>query len=1244
MVVACVPAMTLPASAATLAFTTDGTFSTSWRYYGHLDTVNGTASTSLNSGQGIVGYRTKSTGQIAWTTVSNTLNTKDNHTIALNGWALVNGGQGQDRFLWSINNSTWYKCEYYSWTFKDAGTDITTSNQIVNIAQLSSISAANGRFGDLTINLSDYAGQTISVTFAIAPKSSDVTLPIAVFQNVKVNAHTPSEWQKDSGGHWKYCTLCNATTTAKTSHSGTAATCTTEQKCSTCGYKMADKNSSNHTGSVVNGGTSGVHTKYNCCGATVSTTHSYTSKVTTAATCTTKGTTTYTCGCGYSYTSQNVAINASNHSGSVVNGGTSGVHTKYNCCGATVSTTHSYTSKVTTAATCTTNGVRTYTCGCGYSYTETIAATGHTAGAAATCTTAQTCTVCGTQLAPAKGHTAGAAATCTTAQTCTVCGTTIVAATGHSYTNYKSNNDATCTEDGTKTATCDNGCGTKSTVTDVGSAKGHTPGAEATCTSPQTCTVCGTQLAPTTGHSWSGWSTITPPTCSTPGEQSRECSVCHTKETQEIAALAHDEISHAGKTPTCAEPGWAAYVTCSRCDYTTYRELPATGAHAYAFVQTVKATCTQKGYDLYKCTACNSSSFQNIAIEYGHNYDGAKFTTIKPATCTKTGIQVQYCTRGCGVYSNQQTIPMTDHTADVAASCIAPQTCINCGTHIADQTEHTPGDAATCTTSQTCTKCGTILAFATGVHTEVVLAGRAPTCNETGLTDGIYCSVCDLVLISNTVIPATGRHNPGAEATCTTAQICVECELVISPATGHRRIEITQAYIAPTCTTEGRTAEIACIDCKNGEGSPTYYVSQSEVIPALNHDWKDATCLAPKTCKACGATEGEVADHDSNVELPAVEATCIETGLTVGAACSVCGAVTDPQEVTPKANHTSSNTPAPYCIICDIDLPAGCTHDYSGDCDADCDLCGEIRDNVSEHIIIVIVEFMQPTCTRAGRSEGTGCQKCGCVMIASVTIAKLGHDYVEITVNATCTEAGYTLHRCMNKLLDNNGDEINCPSSYKTDYTSALDHKIDEESAYECLEIAATCVSDGYEMFVCSLCSFSYKDILPATGSHNYTPEKATTIAATCTAQGYTIHACANENCGSYYIDSVVSPSGTHAFVIVETVAASCTERGHTLHRCSGCGLEQITNVTVVAHSYTENVVAAGTNTYGYTEYTCTGCNKSYKTSFEAPTNYTYSVTDTHPLGGEYIIPDNLTFYVCDQENEMWYVVLKATS
>ena len=34
------------------------------------------------------------------------------------------------------------------------------------------------------------------------------------------------------------------------------------------------------------------------------------------------------------------------------------------------------------------------------------------------------------------------------------------------------------------------------------------------------------------------------------------------------------------KAPTCTEIGWDAYDTCSRCDYTTYVEIPALG-HSY---------------------------------------------------------------------------------------------------------------------------------------------------------------------------------------------------------------------------------------------------------------------------------------------------------------------------------------------------------------------------------------------------------------------------------------------------------------------------------------------------------------------------------------------------------------------------------------------------------------------------------------------------------------------------------------
>ena len=59
-------------------------------------------------------------------------------------------------------------------------------------------------------------------------------------------------------------------------------------------------------------------------------------------------------------------------------------------------------------------------------------------------------------------------------------------ALGHKFNKYTSNNDATCEQDGTKTATCANGCGKKETVTDEGTALGHkfnkyTANNDATC-------------------------------------------------------------------------------------------------------------------------------------------------------------------------------------------------------------------------------------------------------------------------------------------------------------------------------------------------------------------------------------------------------------------------------------------------------------------------------------------------------------------------------------------------------------------------------------------------------------------------------------------------------------------------------------------------------------------------------------------------------------------------------------------
>ena len=215
---------------------------------------------------------------------------------------------------------------------------------------------------------------------------------------------------------------------------------------------------------------------------------------------------------GYTYTVDGVEITfAVNNLKTITLVNTSGSTTRVSGVKiAYVSHKHSYAA-VVTAPTCTEGGYTTYTCACGDTYTgDEVAALGHTAGAEATCTTAQTCTVCGTELVAALGHSHSATVTA-----------------------------PTCTEAGYTTYTC--ACGDTYTADEV-AALGHTAGEEATCTTAQTCTVCGEEL---------------------------------------VAALGHDMVAHTETLPTCTEAGVEAGEECSRCGHKTgFGEIPALG-HDY---------------------------------------------------------------------------------------------------------------------------------------------------------------------------------------------------------------------------------------------------------------------------------------------------------------------------------------------------------------------------------------------------------------------------------------------------------------------------------------------------------------------------------------------------------------------------------------------------------------------------------------------------------------------------------------
>lgn len=124
-------------------------------------------------------------------------------------------------------------------------------------------------------------------------------------------------------------------------------------------------------------------------------------------------------------------------------------------------------------------------------------------------------------------------------------------------------------------------------------------------------------------HKESNWIISEPATCVDSGKEIIECEVCHTiTNEREIEALGHDIINHEALQATCENIGHYAYQTCSRCDYTTYEEIPALG-HDYHIV-IINPTKQQDGYTIHRCNRCSES--------YTDNY-----TTVK-SNCKKSSI------------------------------------------------------------------------------------------------------------------------------------------------------------------------------------------------------------------------------------------------------------------------------------------------------------------------------------------------------------------------------------------------------------------------------------------------------------------------------------------------------------------------------------------------------------------------------------------------------------------------------
>lgn len=205
---------------------------------------------------------------------------------------------------------------------------------------------------------------------------------------------------------------------------------------------------------------------------------------------------------------------------------------------------------------------------------------------------------------------------------------------GHKYTKYISDGNTTCTEDGTKTAGCDyKDC----PVTDTQPEKafGHQYEEKVT---PPTCTEGGYTTytcirgdityrdneTSATGHSYGAWVTVDAPTCEGEGQEQRECSVCHVKETRNLKPAGHTwETDYTiDQKASCTKDG-SESIHCQKCDATKdSKVIPATG-----HTPGKAATCTTD----QTCTVCGEVLTERL----GHT--GGEATCTNKAEKEKTG-------------------------------------------------------------------------------------------------------------------------------------------------------------------------------------------------------------------------------------------------------------------------------------------------------------------------------------------------------------------------------------------------------------------------------------------------------------------------------------------------------------------------------------------------------------------------------------------------------------------------------
>lgn len=511
-----------------------------------------------------------------------------------------------------------------------------------------------------------------------------------------------------------------------------------------------------------------------------------------------------------------------------------------------------------------------------------------------------------------------------------------------------------------------------------------------------------------------------------------------------------------------------------------------------------------------------------------HVHAFGEWVTVKEASCTAAGEQQRPC--ACGE-AETESIEALGHT-EAVDQAIAP-TCTQSGM----------------TEGKHCSVCSEVLTAQEIVealgHTEVIDHAVLPTCTETGLSEGKHCSVCDEILTAQDVISALGHT------------------------------EVIDERIEPNCTEAGVTEGKHCSVCG------THLVVR-DLIPAKGH--------VP------------VVDE-------AVAPTCTASGLREGKHCGVCQEILVAQDWVVPTGHKYGQwyeTVAP-------------TESQKGEKRRDCVNCDKVEvialaelTHSHDRWETVILEAVAPTCVKTGLTEGAKCSGCGEILIAQESVPALGHSYESVVTEPTCTQRGYTTYTC------------HCGRTYKDDYISNLGH-VDLDTDHHCDRGDKEDMgrhADNNRDHACDYgCAEPIGEHLTSEGSHycSYCRQRMTECVDE--NKDHECDICGKGNMGEHYDspddnDHVCDygcdgwPLEDHSDEVESVVEPTCTEEGYTNYVCTVCGEKWVgAYQQALGHNEVWDKAVAPTCTeVGWTRGKhCSRCNEVFIAQEEIPAAHTWS-------------------------------------